>query len=313
MKKSMLSFATGLGLMASMFAHSFELPNDNGLITLKEAPKTIATYDLAILDSLHALDIRAAAVPKSLYTGALADYQQVDTVGSLFEPDYAKLKEVKPDLIFAGGRSARAIPELEKLAPVASFNVNSKNYLESFVASNLALAKAFGKEEKAQALLDNIVKNVEQLQKQNSKQTAAFLFVINGNIMQHVPGDRFGYAYELSGFTSVMKTEDMPEILSKRVGQDDPEFEKAKQARAATLTEMTQREPDWLLVLDRGAINDAEKTAGATLAKHPEISQTKAFKQGRVIYLEPNPWYVISGGLGNMQMITESLLAQTKR
>lgn len=313
MKKSMLSFATGLGLMASMFAHSFELPNDHGLITLKDAPKTIVSYDLAILDSLHALGIRVAAVPKSVYSGTLADYQQVNTVGSLFEPDYDKLEEVKPDLIFAGGRSARAMPELEKLAPVASFDLDSKNYLQSFLESNIALAKAFRKEDKAQVLIDKIVKNVGQLQKQNDKQTAAFLFVVNDNIMQHVPGDRFGYAYELSGFTSVMKAEDMPNILSKRVGQNDPEYEKAKQARAATLSEMAQREPDWLLVLDRGAINNAEKTAGATLARHPEISQTKAFKQGRVIYLEPNPWYVVSGGLGNMQVITASLLVQTRR
>lgn len=37
--------------------------------------------------------------------------------------------------------------------------------------------------------------------------------------------------------------------------------------------------------------------------------RTRAFKEGRVHYVDPNGWYVTGGGLNNMKAITESLLA----
>lgn len=61
-------------------------------------------------------------------------------------------------------------------------------------------------------------------------------------------------------------------------------------------------------MLDRGAINGAEKTAADTLAKHPEISQTRAYKEGRVFYADPNGWYIIGGGLTNLKNITADML-----
>ena len=288
--------------------NNFELEHSQGTLTLKAAPERIVSFDLGVLDTLTAFDIPVVGVPKSVYEGPLARYQDTQVVGTLFEPDYAVLKELKPDLIFAGGRSLKAVPELEKVAPTVSFTSDPNAFMKTFRESNLALGKAFGKEEQAKAALSKIDKNVDELKKINAGKTAVVLFTIRGNVIPHAPGDRFGYAYEISGTESVLPAKDPNAPVPPRPEPNSPEAKAAAEARAKLVSEVAAAEPDWLLVLDRGAINNGERTAEATLAKHPELSQTRAFKEGRVHYMDPNGWYIVGTGLNNMQAITDKLL-----
>lgn len=200
-----LLFGLGIALGLSFSAQAFELNHAEGVVKRDTTPNHIVSYDLGVLDSLAALGITAVGVPRSLYQGTtLEQYQEAPVVGTLFEPDYDALKKLEPDLIFAGGRSAQAIPELEKLAPVAVFNTDTNAYMTIFEANNLALAKAFGKEKEAKELLEKVRTNVAKIQQQNKGQSGVFLFVINDMVMAHAPGDRFGYVYELTGLTSVL-------------------------------------------------------------------------------------------------------------
>lgn len=165
------------------------------------------------------------------------------------------------------------------------------------------------KEEQAASALAAIDRNIEALHKANAGKTAAMLFTMKGNIVPHVPGDRFGYAYELTGTQSVLPARDPDAPVAPRPEPGSPEAKAAAERRARALAEIASAEPDWLIVLDRGAISGGERTAADTLAKHPQLSQTRAFKEGRVHYVDPNGWYVTGGGLNNMKAITESLLA----
>jgi len=313
MRKHLQSIAVFFSLAgAALSANAFELTHNEGSITLPKAPERIATYDLAVLDSLNALGIQAVGVPQSAYAGTLANFQSTATIGTLFEPDYSALKAVKPELIFAGGRSQNAIPELETIAPVATFNTDATDFMASTRHNNLALAQAFNKTEKAEALLQQIEANVSTLADANRGKTAIVLFTINGNIMAHAPGDRFGYAYELTGTTSVLEGSDATGMPATRPEPGSPEAKALQAEREKTLENIANANPHWLLVLDRGAINEGEKTAEATLAQHKALGQTDAFKNHRVIYLEPNPWYVVTGGLANLKHITDELVAQMR-
>lgn len=289
-------------------ASAFELNHSEGRVQLNQAPAIIATYDLSVLDTLGALNVEVKGVPQSTYQGDLAKFKDTQKIGTLFEPNFDVLTELKPDLIFAGGRSARAIPELQKHAPVAVFNANTDAFMQSFNDNNLALAKAFGKEKAAKKQLKRINANIKKIQKQHQGQTGAFLFVINNNVMAHAPGDRFGYAYEITGLTSVLPPADKSNTPVARPAPGTPEAKAAQAARAKVITQIAKANPEWLIVLDRGAINGAEKAAAKILANHPELNQTQAFKSGRVFYVDPNPWYVISGGLNNFESITQEIL-----
>lgn len=296
-------------LCISLPATAFELVHSDGTVSLPSAPDNITTFDLSVLDSLNTLGIPVTGVPKSTYEAELAKFADATVVGTLFEPDYPALEKLNPDLIFAGGRSQKAIPQLKDTAPVATFNSDPTAFLDSFHRNNLALAEAFDKTPRAREALEAIDANVKSLHAANSGKTGAFLFVVRGNVMAHAPGDRFGYAYELAGLQSVIpaKHPNAPAVARPEAGS--PEAKAAEAARAETIASIAKAEPDWLIVLDRGAINGAEKTAADTLAKHPELSQTRAFKEGRVFYTDPNGWYVIGGGLTNLKKITDAMLA----
>lgn len=306
-----LSFLSAALLCASPTL-AFELTHSEGTLALDKTPQSIVSFDIGVLDTLAALNVPVAGVPRSTYEGALARYQQADVVGTLFEPDYAALKEIQPDLIIVGRRSLDKGPELSKLAPTVGFNNDPNVFLERFYADNRALAKAFDKEEQAEAVLARIDANIKALQQANQGKTAAVLFTIKGNVIPHVPGDRFGYAYELTGLESVLPAKDPNTPVAPRPEPGSPAAKAAAEQRAEAIATIAAAEPDWLLVLDRGAINGGEKTAEATLAAHPQLGQTKAFKHGKIVYLDPNGWYIVGGGLNNMQRISSELLAAMK-
>ena len=312
MKLTQTLAVLGTALIAVTPAAAFELDHSEGTLSLAATPEKVVSFDLAVLDTLTAFDVPVAGVPKSMYEGPLARHKDAPVIGTLFEPDYAVLNEIKPGLIIASGRSQKAVPELQKIAPTVSFTSDTNAFMKSFRETNLALGKAFGKETQAAAALAAIDKNIEALHQANKGKKAAMLFAIRGNVIPHVPGDRFGYAYELTGTESVLPAKDPNAPVTPRPEPDSPAAKAAAEQRAQAVAAIAAAEPDWLIVLDRGAINGAERTAADTLAKHPELSQTRAFKENRVYYVDPNGWYVIGGGLNNMQTITESLLSAMK-
>lgn len=299
-------------VFASFPSFAFELPHGEGTLTAPTTPEKIVTFDLGVLDTLHTLDIPVVGVPKSTYEGALAPFSKTTVVGSLFEPDYAVLKEIKPDLIFAGGRSQKAMPELEKIAPTISFTADPTAFLSSVETGAKAIGTAFGKQAQASAALAKLNNTVEQLHAANKGKTGVFLFAVKGNVMTHAPGDRFGYAYELSGLKSVLPAKDSNAPAQPRPEPGSPEAKAAAAKRAETLSAAVKADPDWLIVLDRGAINGGEKTAAQTLAKHPELSQTRAYKAGHVYYVDPNGWYIVTTGLSNLQTISQDMLKAMK-
>lgn len=306
---ALLSFAL---LAATMPAAAFELQHSEGTLSLPQAPKAIVSFDPGVLDTLATLDVPVAGVPKSTYTGALARFQDTPVVGTLFEPDYRALNEIKPDLIISGRRSMPAVPELQKIAPTVSFTSDPVAFMKTFRESNLALGKAFGKEDQVASALAGIDQDIEALHRMNRGKTSALLFVVKDNVIPHAPGDRFGYAYELTGTESVLPAKDPNAPTPPRPEPNSPEAKAAAQARAKIVADVAAAEPDWLIVLDRGAINNGERTAADTLARHPQLSQTRAYKEGRVHYVDPQAWYVVGTGLNNMQSITKALLADMK-
>lgn len=300
-----LGLAAALSVSASALA--FELDHSDGTLRLDQAPQRVVSFDLGHLDTLNALDIPVVGVPVSVYSGSLADFSDTPTVGTLFEPDYAALRQQEPDLIIAGGRSAGAMPQLAEVAPTVSFAHDPANFLDSVRDSSLAIGKAWGKQSRAQVLYDDLQNSVQELHAINKGRTGALLFVIRDNVIAHAPGDRFGYVYELTGLEPVLPARGPQELGQPRPEPGTPEAQAAALKRAQDVTRVAKADPDWLIILDRGAINDGEKTAAATLAAHPELAQTTAVRENRVYYADPNGWYVVTGGLHNLKAITDDM------
>lgn len=239
-----LRLLSGIALALPLAAaQAFDLEHSTGTLHLDTTPSRIVSYDLGVLDSLDALGIQAAGVPKSAYQGSLEKYNQAPVIGTLFEPDYDALKRIAPELIIAGRRSQPAIPQLQAIAPTVLYAAHDQDFLKGLRHDTL--------------------------------------------VMTHAPGANAPAARPEPG---------------------TPEYAAAQAERARIVQQVAQADPDWLIVLDRGAINQGEKTAAHTLAHHPDLSQTRAFQSGQVYYADPNGWYVVTTGLNNLKDITDDLL-----
>ncbi|GEL75079.1 siderophore ABC transporter substrate-binding protein [Myxococcus virescens] len=306
-------FASGLATAAPSAA--FELKHETGTLSVPATPSRLAVYDLGVLDTLNALGIRAVAVPKATFPATLSAYNSngVPQAGSLFEPDTKALAELKPDLIVVGGRSRKQAEALSALAPTVNLSVRADHFVEDVTGQTLALGKAFGKQKEADTLVKNFEKERAALKKLTGGKSAVMLFTLNGNVMVHAPGDRFGYLHELTGFNAVVpKAEGSND--GPRPPAGSPEAKARQEAAAALLKKAVAANPEWLVVLDRGAATGGgENKALETLARHPELSQTRAFKQGRVIVVDAPSWYIVGGGIANVTRIIQDTTRGLKK
>ena len=305
----LLSFFTALAVSTQLMA--FELKHSEGTIKLDSTPERIVSYDLAIVDSLNFLGVDVVGMPDVHSREAFAKYAEVKAAGTMFDPDYAALGELKPDLIFASRRTAAKQEELTKVAPVAYYEVNNFKFLEDFRANNLNLAKAFDKEAEAKAKIAEIDADLEKLQALNINRTAVFMMVFdNGRIAPQVQGDLFGFTYDAFGLTPVLEARNPDVPRPPRPKPGSPEAQAAAEARAKQVSDIAKAKPDWLVVFDRGQLSGVELTADKMLKEHPELGKIDAVINNQIIYIDPAEWYLIVGGLNNFHNIVIKLITQ---
>lgn len=68
-------------------------------------------------------------------------------------------------------------------------------------------------------------------------------------------------------------------------------------------------DPDYIFVIDRDAARGSdEATAEATL-DNPLVQGTKAAQNDNIVYLSPELWYVMGGGINNVDAMIDEVEA----
>lgn len=312
MKFKTLAFATILGLTTSFTVSAqvtFDYKDQN--IQLKKNPKKIAVYDLSALDILNTLGLEAQLVPSASFAGNLSKYQQdkFTKAGSLFEPDLNVLKAAKPDLIIVGGRSASKAEAVKGITPTLDLSPDTSQYIVDLTERTHVLARAFGKEKIATEKLGKIATLQQQLKKQTEGKTALMLFAVGENFMPHAENDRFGFVYELAGFKPVLDPSEQSDAPRPEAGS--PEALKATEKNVQRITAAVEKNPDYIIILDRGAVNTQKYTAQDNIQKHLALKNAKALAEKKVIYVNADAWYITGAGLDNTAFMLEELIKGT--
>lgn len=290
------------------FAQGFQLQTNSASIQLNQTPKNIAVYDLATLDTLNALNINVQIVPDTTFAANLAPYQSNQSIkaGTLFEPDFSKLDKLKPDLIFIGGRSAKKFDQLNKIAPTVYMGNDNQHYLENLTQHTQQLAKAFDREAIAQQKLQEIAALQAQLKEKTQGKTAVMLFAVSDHFIPQDKNDRFGFVYDLTGFKSILPPSEQAHTQNTK--SDLNEEIKLQDKRHENLKSIVKAQPDYLIVLDRGAVNTEKYAAKETIFKHTLLSQAYAVKEKKVIFVDANAWYLTGAGLDNTIYMLKTLI-----
>lgn len=291
-RKFALSAALALGASQALAA-DITIRHPQGETKLAETPKKVVTFDLAALDTMDALGVPVAGVPKALMPDYLQKYVTgpVPKVGTLFEPDYEAIAELQPDLIIVTARSASKFKELSAIAPTVDMSVDGNDFLKQSEANIRTLAKVFNKESEANRLIEKLNSSTAEL-KQKTKNAGKGLLVLTtgGKMSTYGPGSRFGVLFSDYGMTPADAT-----IKADNHGQP------------ISYEYILEKNPDWLFVIDRDASIGNKGEAASKLLDNDIVRRTTAWQKGHVVYLDGLSLYVVGGGLTALQNTVDQL------
>lgn len=287
-------------LFSSMLqAEEITVHHTQGITSVPVKPRVVAVLDIAALDTLSTIGVDVAGVPTLNYPPYLAKFGESRywKVGSLFEPDYEALNALSPDLIIVGGRSSPKYTQLAKLAPTIDLSPDFQHRVDSAISHAQLLGEIFGKQAEVDRRTSKLRATVEALRAQTSKiGTGLLVMTSGGRIAALGPNSWFGTLYNDFGVQPVTrKLDDGPhgQVISS-------EF-------------ILETNPDWLYVIDRDAAIGEKGASAQQLLDNELVRQTKAWKAGHVVYLDPVAWYIVGDGLTALQsMADEVSLAITK-
>ncbi|RXI97748.1 siderophore ABC transporter substrate-binding protein [Anaerobacillus alkaliphilus] len=263
-----------------------------GETVVPKNPEKVVVFDFGVLDSLDKIGVEVFGLPQANippYLSKFADAKYVNT-GSLKEPDFEAIANEGANLIIISGRQQELYPEFSKLAPTVYMAVDNANYMESFKNNMTILGQIFDREDVIEAELAQIDASIAELnQKASSVENVLIVLANEGNISAYGPGSRFGILHGLFGFTPV-----------------DDTIEVSTHGMNISYEYLLEKDPEYLFVVDRGAVVAGGESAAKQTIENELTEKTRAYQDGKIVYLDPNYWYLSGGGLVSVsEMIRE--------
>lgn len=269
------------GVGGSWAAQHVAVKDHSGEVRMPLQPRTVLVLDLSALDIIQSLGGDVQGVPNQSLPPLLARYADTARyphIGSLFEPDYEKIRALKPDLIIAGNRSLPKIEALKKFAPVLDVTIDNQQQLDGVYRNIRALAAIYGVAEKGEAEIQALEKAIAGLRVQAARQgPGLFLMTNGGKLSVYGPGSRFDMLYSVFGMQPPAQ-----------------KIEVSKHGQAVSFEYLLKTNPQWLLVLDRDAAIGREGEAAQKLLDNKLVHATRAWRNQQVVYLHAATWYTLS-------------------
>lgn len=271
---------------------SLTITHKLGVVTLDKVPEKIVVFDYGTLDMLEALNIPIAGLPKGNIPAYLEEFNSDEyvNVGSLKEPDFETIYEMKPDLIFISDRAAAAYEELSKIAPTVFLAIDAEDYMGSLEHNSKVIGQIFGKEE-AKDKMASLKDKAKEIQEKATKENEEALVILtnDGSISAYGRNSRFGIIHNALGFKEV-----------------DDKIEMSTHGQNISYEYILDKNPKNLFVIDRAQVVGGEITASKTL-ENDLVKETTAYKEGNIFYLDPMIWYISSGGFRSTDMMLDEV------
>lgn len=266
-----------------------------GETKVKKNPQNVVVFDYGVLDTLDQLGVEVAGVPQEGVPPYLEKYKDAKytNVGSLKEADFEKVNAMSPDLIIISGRLADSYEELSKIAPTIYMAVDTEDYMNSLTENVKTLGEIFGKEAEAEQALTTIEASAQALKDKVTAAGKNALIVLTneGKLSAYGAGSRFGVIHDVFGFKPA-----------------DANIEVSTHGQSVSFEYVMETNPDYLFVVDRSAVvaGSGEAAPAKQVIENDLVKNTTAYKEGHIVYLDPNYWYLSGGGLESIQeMIKE--------
>lgn len=289
-KKTLLTLAFAVSCSSLSFAKDVTISTARGDVTFTQTPTKVAVFEPAAIDTLSHLGVPVAGSPNLV---RVLPYLKTATenatnIGTVFEPNYEALNNLKPDLIIVGSRAAKKVDELQNIATTIDVTTPKEvNTLQGGLNNIDTYGKLFNKEAEAAKLKAELEKLINETKAVVKDKGNGLIILVNGGKMSAF-GEvgRLGWIHSALGIPQAKF-----EVNTKGASHGTPiSFEYLQKVN-----------PDWLFVLDRtAAIGEEGKTAKEVL-DNELVHQTKAWKEGHIVYLSSSA-YLAAGSVEQMRL-----------
>jgi iron complex transport system substrate-binding protein len=270
-----------------------------GEAKVKKNPEKVIVFDYGILDTLDKMGVKPLGVPQSNLPPYLSKFKdaQYKNIGSLQEPDFEKISALKPDLIIISGRQSSHYEELSKLGPTVYLAVDTSQYWDSFRENMRTVAAIFDKKDWMEQQLAELTKSVAAVKAQAANgRKALIVLVTGGKASAYGPGSRFGIIHDVLG-----------------VAPADANIEASTHGMSISFEYIAAKNPDYLFVIDRDAGIGNQGPSAKQVLENELVKGTNAYKNDRIVYLDPSIWYLSGGGLVSMAEMVDEVAQGLKK
>ena len=267
-----------------------------GETVLEDRPRKVIVFDYGILDAMEEMGLgdRVVGLPKKSVPEYLDKFkgEEYEDIGTLQEPNFELMYEMKPDLIIIGDRQADAYNEFEEIAPTLYVSIMDGEYMELFEKNMINLGKIFDIEDEAAEKIEEVKAEVGELHNLARERGGKSLFLManDGELNVYGKGSRFGVLFNEFGVSPV-----------------DEEIDVSTHGQKITYEYIVENDPDFIFVMDRGQITGAD-TSAKDVMENELIETTKAYKNDKIVYLNSPIWYVASGGINSTKIMVEDIM-----
>lgn len=285
-------------------ASSSSVVEESGMLTVKDSegndvevphnPEKVVVFDMGSLDTINQLGAgdSIVATAKENLPAYLNTFDSVESAGGIKEPDLEKINALQPDLIVISGRQSDSQKDLEKIAPTLYLGVDSSKTWESTKQNIETLGTIFDKEDVAKEKVDALETTIADVKKvaETGKEKGLIVLVNEGSLSAYGNGSRFGIIHDTFG-----------------VATADDNIEVSTHGQEVSYEYVLETNPDILFVVDRTKAIGGDDSKN-NVAENELIKQTKAGKNGKVVTLTPDVWYLSGGGIESTELMAEDVL-----
>ena len=264
-------------------------------VKLSKVPEKIVSFDLGAADTIRALGFEKNIVgmPTKTVPTYLKDLAgKVKNVGSMVEPDLEAIAALEPDLIIASLRTQKFVDKFKEIAPTVLFQASKDDYWTSTKTNIESLASAFGETgtQKAKEELAKLDKNIQEVATKNesSDKKALAILLNEGKMAAFGAQSRFSFLYQTLKFKPT-----------------DTQFEDSRHGQEVSFESVKEINPDILFVINRTLAIGGDNSSNDGVLENALIAETPAAKNGKIIQLTPDLWYLSGSGLESTKLMIE--------
>lgn len=276
-------------------AETMTVTHELGETEVPKNPEKVVVFDFGILDTLDQLGVESVAgvaqgnIPT--YLEQYEDTEKYENIGTLKEADFEAIHAMDPDLIIISGRQAEMYNEFSDIAPTIHLGVDTTDYMNSFTTNMETVGEIFGKEAEVEKELAAINEQIEGIKEKTASSEEKGLIVLanEGKVSAYGAASRFGIIHDVFG-----------------VKQADEGIEASTHGQSITYEYILDTNPDMMFVVDRNAAVGNDASAKNSL-ENELVQKTNAYQNDKIIYLDPDYWYLSGGGLQSVSEMVNAI------